>query len=86
MGLYLVDKLYGQTGLTLASADKEAKVVLLQDGVYLDTTQLPGAEVYAISEDIEKRGLQEVVPSSVKRIGYDKLVDLIVDNKVYNFA
>lgn len=86
MGLYLVDKFYGQTGLTLASADKEAKVVLLQDGVYLDTSRLSGAEVYAISEDIEKRGLQKVVPSSVKRIGYDELVDLIVDNKVYNFA
>lgn len=86
MALYLVDKPYGQNGLALASVDKEARVVLIQDGVYLDTSQMSGAEVYAISEDIEKRGLQEVVPSSVRRIGYEELVDLIVENNVYNFA
>ncbi len=86
MALYLVDKPYGQNGLALASIDKEAKVVLVQDGVFLGTGKLPGTEVYAISEDIEKRGLQDAVPSSVKRIGYEELVDLIVENKVNNFV
>lgn len=86
MALYLVDKPYGQNGLALVSIDKEAKVVLVQDGVYLDTSEVSGAELYAIEEDIEKRGLQDIVPSSVSRINYAELVDLIVDNKVYNFA
>lgn len=86
MALYLVDKPYGQNGLALVSIDKEAKVVLVQDGVYLDTSEVSGAELYAIEEDIEKRGLQDIVPSSVSRIDYAELVDLIVDNKVYNFA
>ena len=86
MALYLVDKLYGQNGLALAANDGEAKVVLLQDGVYLDTGQVSEAAVYAISEDLEKRGLQEVAPASVNRISYEELVDLIVENKVYNFT
>jgi tRNA 2-thiouridine synthesizing protein B len=86
MALYLVDKLYGQSGLKLAALDEEAKVVLIQDGVFLDASGLSGAEVYALSEDVEKRGLQNVIPSSVKRIDYGELVDLIVENKVYNFA
>lgn len=86
MALYLVDKPYGQNGLALASRDKDVKVVLVQDGVYLDASRLSGAKVYAIAEDIEKRGLQEVVPTSVKRISYGELVDLILENKVYNFA
>jgi tRNA 2-thiouridine synthesizing protein B len=86
MALYLVDKLYGDNGLALASADSEAKVVLLQDGVYLDTGKVSGAELYALTEDVENRGLQNVVTASVKRIDYGELVDLIVANKVYNFA
>ena len=86
MALYLVDKLYGGNGLALASADGEAKIVLLQDGVYLDIGKVSGAELYAISEDIDNRGLQNVLPASVKRIDYGELVDLIVENKVYNFA
>lgn len=86
MALYLLDKPYGQNGLAVAALDKDVKVVLVQDGVYLDASRLSGAKVYAIAEDIEKRGLQEVVPSSVKRISYGELVDLILENKVYNFA
>lgn len=86
MALYLLDKPYGQNGLAVAALDKDVKVVLVQDGVYLDASRLSGAKVYAIAEDIEKRGLQEVVPSSVKRITYGELVDLILENKVYNFA
>lgn len=86
MALYLLDKPYGQNGLAVAALDKDVKVVLVQDGVYLDASRLAGAKVYAIADDIEKRGLQEVVPSSVKRISYGELVDLILENKVYNFA
>jgi sulfur relay protein TusB/DsrH len=86
--LYLVDKPFGRNGLNLASLDKGAKVVLIQDGVYLDTASLrqAGVEVYAIQQDLVKRGLSDSVPSQVQVIDYGQLVDLIVENKVINFA
>ena len=82
--LYLIDKPAAEQAFELAKADKNAKVVLIQDGVYLDSKGLK--EVYAVKRDIDLRGLGTRVPASVKRIGYDELVDLIVANKVINFA
>ena len=86
--LYLVDKLAGPNALELAKADKGAKVVLIQDGVYLDAKAVSdaGGTVYAIKRDLELRGLADKVPANVKAIDYGELVDLIVENKVINFA
>ncbi|MFQ5382035.1 MAG: DsrH/TusB family sulfur metabolism protein, partial [Dehalococcoidia bacterium] len=57
-------------------------------GVYVDVSALEaaGRPLYAVEKDIEKRGLSGRLPESVHRIGYDDLVDLIVENKVVNFA
>ncbi len=86
--LYLVDQPYGGNGVNLAVQDSDAVVVLIQDGVYLDVSGLSGAgrTVYAVKRDVERRGLESRVPSTVKRIGFDELVDLIEANKVVNFA
>lgn len=86
--LYLVDKVYGENGLKIAENDPDAKIVLIQDGVYLDTSALSakGAKVYAVAKDVEKRGLSAKLSGSAEIIGYDQLVDLIVANKVINFA
>lgn len=86
--LYLLDKNIGQNALPIAALDKGAKVVLLQDGVYLNTQALQqvGNEVYAIGVDVQKRGLSSNLPSYVKVIDYGQLVDLIFGNKVINFA
>ncbi|TAK33434.1 MAG: hypothetical protein EPO21_12685 [Chloroflexota bacterium] len=86
--LYLVDKIYGQNGLKIAQSDPDAKVVLIQDGVYLDASALAakGAKVYAVAPDVERRGLSGKLSGSVEIIDYDQLVDLIVANKVINFA
>lgn len=86
--LYLLDKGVGQNALPLAAQDQGAKVVLIQDGVYLNTEPLQqaGAEVYAIGQDLAKRGLTGEVPAYVKVIDYGQLVDLILANKVINFA
>ncbi len=86
--LYLVDKPYGANGLALAAQDDEAVVVLIQDGVYLDLSEVSkaGRPLYAVKRDIERRGLANQLPSSVKAVGFDELVDLIVDHKVVNFA
>lgn len=95
--LYLINKEYGENGLNLASQDKEAIVVLLHDGVYISPKLYPSkAKIYAIKQDVEKRGLSGKLsakymvafslPKHVEFIDYYRLVDLIVENKVINFA
>lgn len=86
--LYLLDKAIGSNALPLATQDKGAKVVLIQDGVYLNAEQLnkAGAEVFAVATDVKKRGLDGSLPSYVKIIDYGQLVDLVLANKVINFS
>ncbi len=86
--LYLIDGPFGGNGLAMAERDDEAVVVLIQDGVYLDGSTLgkSGRPVYAVKRDVERRGLEKRLPDSVKVIGFEELVDLIVAHKVVNFA
>ncbi len=83
MALYLIDLPFAQVGLDVAKRDGEAKIVLIQDSVYLDTAGFEN--VYAVKEDVEKRGVAARL-RNVRVIDYDDLVDLIVENKVVNFA
>ncbi len=86
--LYLIGAPQGRNGLELAKGDGDASVVLIQDGVYLDASDVAkaGKKVYAVRKDVEKRGLANRIPGSVELIDYGKLVDLIFENKVINFA
>ena len=86
--LYLVDQPFGANGLALAAQDDEAVIVLIQDGVYLDASDLSkrGRPIYAVQRDVERRGLGKHLADDVKTIGFDELVDLIVAHKVVNFA
>ncbi|MEE8473201.1 MAG: DsrH/TusB family sulfur metabolism protein [Dehalococcoidia bacterium] len=86
--LYLIDKKAGPEALELAQADKGAQVVLIQDGVYLDAKAVnaAGGKVYAVKRDVELRGLGGRLPSFAQQIDYGQLVDLILANKVINFA
>ena len=86
MAVYLVDKLQGEEALAIAALDPDAHVVLIQDGVYLDTQQVADKAVYAITEDAKRRGLVGRLPSHVKLIEYGEVIDLVVANKVVNFA
>jgi len=82
MALYLINLPYAKIGLDVAKRDSDAKVVLIEDGVYADASGL--SEVYAVKEDVEKRGAASRI-GGAKVIDYDELVDLIVANKVVNF-
>jgi sulfur relay protein TusB/DsrH len=86
--LYLIDKKAGPEALELAKDDKGAQVVLIQDGVYLDAKAVnaAGGKVYAVKRDVELRGLGGRLPSFAQQIDYGQLVDLILANKVINFA
>lgn len=84
--LYLIHKQSSAEALALVQEDKEALVVLLQDGVYLDTSRFGKAQVYALKWDVDVRGLNQRMPAPVKLISYHELVDLIEANKVINLT
>jgi sulfur relay protein TusB/DsrH len=85
--LYLLDKPYGRNGLNLLRAGEHDKVVLVKDGLYLDTNEIPSSyKIFAIIEEVVQRGLRNRLGIRVELIDYDKLVDMIVQNKVANFA
>ena len=83
MSLYLINLPFAKVGLDVARRDSDAKVVLIEDGVYADASGFD--EVYAVKEDVEKRGVASRL-GNARVIDYDDLVDLIVENKVVNFA
>jgi sulfur relay protein TusB/DsrH len=83
--LYILKGPSGKAGIDLALMDKDAKVVLIEDGVYLDTGPLKGkAKLYALEKDVEKRGLSDKLVG-VELIDYEGLVDLIERDRVANF-
>ena len=86
--LYLIDQPFTGSALALAAADADALVVLLQDGVYagLSPLKAAGRPVFAVKRDVQRRGLEKRLSGAVTSIGFDELVDLIVDHKVVNFA
>ncbi len=86
--VYLIDKKFGNNSLRIAEQDKDAEIVLIQDGIYLDVRKIEnsGNKVYAIKDDVEKRGYTEILSKNIELIDYGKLVDLILANKVVNFA
>jgi sulfur relay protein TusB/DsrH len=85
--LYLCgDKTLGPVGLQYAQMDPDAKVVLIKDGVYLDIEGVQDKKIYAIDEDVKRRGMADRLEGKADIIGYDELVDLVFENKVANFV
>ena len=85
--LYLLgDKITGAQGLKYAQIDAEAIIVLIKDGVYLDIASIQDKKIYAMGDDIQKRGMEDRLKDQAEIIGYEQLVDLVLENKVANFA
>lgn len=86
MAIYLIDKKYADISFDLALNDKKAKVVLIQDGVYLDVSKIvKKRKVYMIKDDLEKRGIKKV-PDKVEILTYKQLLDKIEKEEVFNFV
>ncbi len=94
--LYLINKPYGENGLEIAKIqakkDENIAIVLIMNGVYytieedaLRELKVKGVKIYAIEEDVRRRGLEDKI-KDVEMIDYPQLIDLIVENKVVNFA
>ena len=86
MALYILDKPYCENGIPYAQLDEEAKVLLLHDGIYIDLERLAGKEIYVVEEEAAMRGMAKSLPESIKKIDYSGVIDLILDNRVINFA
>ena len=84
--LYLLgDKIVGSVGVSYAQMDAEAIVVMIKDGVLLDIDAFQGKKIYAMDDDVKRRGMEGRLKDKAEIIGYDRLVDLILENKVVNF-
>jgi sulfur relay protein TusB/DsrH len=72
--------------LRLVESAEGASIALLQDGVYLATSPIKANKIYALTGDVEKRGIQEKLQKRVRIVGYDELVALLLEvgNTVIN--
>ncbi len=83
--LYILKGKAGKKGIELALLDPDARVALIEDGVYLDVTPLKGkAKLYALKKDVEKRGLSGMI-EGVELVNYAGLVDLIERDRAATF-
>jgi len=79
----------------LASMQKEAGnevgIVLMQDSVLITTKKSEkskmleeimanGIDVYVIDADCKARGISDVVLEGVNKVGYEKFIDLVMEN------
>lgn len=85
MTVYLTDEPFAEVALAYAAEDPTARVVLLQDAVYLTRGGNLKGEVYVIRDDVVRRGLSDSISSTVHVIGYDGLVDLMDKDRVVGF-
>jgi tRNA 2-thiouridine synthesizing protein B len=80
-----MDEPFADVGLSYAANDPEARVVLVQDAVYLAHGGGLKGLVYAIAEDVSRRGLSGSIDSGVGLIGYDELVKMMEAERVVCF-
>jgi hypothetical protein len=83
--LYLVDEPFASLAFAYAAHDPTARVVLLQDGVYVARNGAFKGEVYYIGDDATRRGLAGPFPSGAHSIGFDELMVMMEIDKVVNF-
>lgn len=85
MTIYLIDEPFAKIGLEYATSDPEGKIVLLQDAAHLARVQaIPGA-VYAVADDVWRRGLTGSTRLNVTLIGYPDLVQMLEHERVVCF-
>lgn len=80
--LYLVDKPLADAAFRTAATDEDARLVLIQDGVFLDPDL--DAPTYAVARDVELRGVD--LPAHIEPITYESVIDLLFQHEVKTFA
>ncbi len=85
MTVYLIDEPFAKTGLAYAANDAGARIVLLQDAVHMARSGAIPGSVFALADDVARRGLTGSISPSVQVIGYDKLVEMMEGDRVVCF-
>jgi len=80
-----MDEPFAEVGLAYAGNDPGAHIVLLQDAVYLACKAGLQGMVYAVRDDVTRRGLTGSIVPGVEIIGYDKLVEMMEAERVVCF-
>ncbi len=80
-----MDEPFAEVGLAYAGNDPGARIVLLEDAVYLACKMGLRGKVYALQDDVKRRGLSGSVVAGVEMIGYDKLVEMMEAERVVCF-
>ena len=84
MTVYLVGELSYELSKSVASNDADARLVLLEDAVYHATREQSG-QLYAVTDDVERRGLRLKLQPGIHLISYEQLVEMMEKEKVLNF-
>jgi len=80
MGKLLVIREKDAEQLRLAESIEGAAILLLQDGVYLATSQIKATGgVYASTPDAEKRGVKGRLRGGVRLVNYAEIVGLLLE-------
>lgn len=86
MAIYIMDKNTANTAAVYAKMDKNAKVFLIQDGLYTSPEIFEGLKVFVFAEEVQERGLEASLPASFERVDYSEGIDIMVDEKIFSFC
>ena len=81
----MMDEPFAEVGLAYARNDPGAQIVLIQDAVYLACKAGLEGRVYAVKDDVTRRGLTGSVVAGVEMVEYDKLVEMMENERVVCF-
>jgi tRNA 2-thiouridine synthesizing protein B len=85
MTLYLVDEPFADIAFAYAAGDPSARIVLLQDGVYVARKGAFSGEVFFLADDAIRRGLGLPFPSNAHSIDFAQLVAMMETDRVVSF-
>lgn len=86
MAVYIIDKGNADIAVSYARMDESPKILLIQDGLYLSPDMFSDLKVFVFSEEVQERGLDDILPQSFERIDYSEGIDIMIDEKIFSFC
>lgn len=86
MSLYLLDKHGAESAVPYIAMDDNAKVFLVQDGLFLPPELFKGKDVFVLAEEVSERGLESFVSETYNVVGPERIISLILEEQVISFC